>query len=240
MRRDHRPYWLKNAHLRLQKLYTRHFIKPQLDQLGRDYFFIKPWYVEIFGRPVKMGAFSNVIATADARVRLSVWTDDSETEGITIGDACLLCPGARISAACGISVGHNCMLASRCYLTDADWHGLYDRTRPIGNRRPVRLEDNVWVGDSAIICKGVTVGANSIVGAGAVVADDVPANCVAAGNPARIVKKLDPNREIKTRREWFAQPQALYRAFDTMDRRQLAGNSLLGWLRATALRNSDD
>jgi acetyltransferase-like isoleucine patch superfamily enzyme len=56
------------------------------------------------------------------------------------------------------------------------------------------LERGVWVGDSAIICKGVRIGENSIIGAGSVVRKDVPPNCVVIGNPARVVKKLDPAR----------------------------------------------
>jgi maltose O-acetyltransferase len=52
------------------------------------------------------------------------------------------------------------------------------------------IEDDVWIGANAIILKGVTIGARSIVGAGAVVSRDVPPDCVVAGNPARVVKEL--------------------------------------------------
>jgi acetyltransferase-like isoleucine patch superfamily enzyme len=58
------------------------------------------------------------------------------------------------------------------------------------------LERGAWIGDSAIVCKGVRVGENSIVGAGAVVTKDVPPNVIVAGNPARVVKKLDPKKII--------------------------------------------
>ncbi|EJE97972.1 sugar O-acetyltransferase [Liquorilactobacillus mali] len=59
--------------------------------------------------------------------------------------------------------------------------------------KPITLEDGVWVGGSAIILGGVTVGANSIIGAGSVVTHDIPANVVAVGNPAKILRpiKLD-------------------------------------------------
>lgn len=53
---------------------------------------------------------------------------------------------------------------------------------------PVVIEDNVWIGEFARICKGVTIGRNSIIGANSVVTKDVPANCIVAGNPARIIK----------------------------------------------------
>ncbi len=56
---------------------------------------------------------------------------------------------------------------------------------------PITIGDNVWLGGGAIVCPGVSIGANTVVGAGAVVTRDLPANVVAVGNPARVVKKLD-------------------------------------------------
>ena len=56
---------------------------------------------------------------------------------------------------------------------------------------PITIGDNVWLGGGVIVCPGVTIGENTVVGAGAVVTRDLPANVVAVGNPARIVKKLD-------------------------------------------------
>jgi maltose O-acetyltransferase len=52
----------------------------------------------------------------------------------------------------------------------------------------VVVGDNVWIGASAIVLKGVTIGENAVIGAGAVVASDVPANAVVAGNPAKLVR----------------------------------------------------
>ena len=89
-----------------------------------------------------------------------------------------------------IEIGDACMIAHGAYISDADWHGIYDRAEPVGNTKPIVFEDNVWIGDSAIICKGVTIGKNSIIGAGAVVTKDVPPNCIYAGNPAKLVKTL--------------------------------------------------
>jgi maltose O-acetyltransferase len=58
--------------------------------------------------------------------------------------------------------------------------------------RPITIGDNVWLGGGVVVCPGVTIGANTVVGAGAVVTRDLPANVVALGNPARVVKQLDP------------------------------------------------
>jgi acetyltransferase-like isoleucine patch superfamily enzyme len=115
---------------------------------------------------------------------------------IAIGDYVLIMNGVRISSASSIIIGDGCMLATNCYLTDSDWHDIYDRTSIPGGSAPIVLERGAWVGDSAIVCKGVRIGENSIIGAGAVVTRDVPPNVIAAGNPARVVKKLDPKKII--------------------------------------------
>lgn len=56
--------------------------------------------------------------------------------------------------------------------------------------RPITIGDNVWLGGGVIVCPGVTIGENTVVGAGAVVTKDLPANVVAVGNPARVIRKI--------------------------------------------------
>jgi len=58
--------------------------------------------------------------------------------------------------------------------------------------RPVVIGDNVWLGGGVIVCPGVTIGENTVVGAGAVVTRDLPADVVAVGNPARVIKAVEP------------------------------------------------
>ncbi len=53
---------------------------------------------------------------------------------------------------------------------------------------PITIGDNVWLGGGVIVCPGVTIGDNSVIGAGAVVTKDIPADVVAVGNPARVVR----------------------------------------------------
>jgi maltose O-acetyltransferase len=57
--------------------------------------------------------------------------------------------------------------------------------------KPIIIGDNAWIGSGAIVLPGVTIGENTVVGAGAVVTRDLPANVVAVGNPARVVRRLD-------------------------------------------------
>ncbi|MBU0653020.1 MAG: acyltransferase, partial [Proteobacteria bacterium] len=172
------------------------------------------------------------IATPDRKVRLTVWSALGEEGRIEIGNCCLICPGVRISAATEVVIGESCMLAQGAFVTDSDWHGVYDRSLPIGHTIPVHIGDNVWIGDGAIICKGVRIGENSIIGAGAVVVRDIPANAVAAGNPAAVVKYLDAGRPMRTRADWMADPGALAAQFEEIDRHFMKDNRWLVWLRS--------
>ncbi len=70
------------------------------------------------------------------------------------------------------------------YMTDELWTWKY------ADSKPIIIEDNVWIGKNVVIMKGVTIGKGSIVGLGAVVTHNVPEYCVVAGNPAKVVKKL--------------------------------------------------
>lgn len=101
--------------------------------------------------------------------------------------------GATICAAIEITIGDNVLIGANATIVDTDFHSLRANGRRYNNNeadiavKPVRIEDNVFVGAGAYILKGVTVGANSVVGAGAVVTSDVPENVIVAGNPARVV-----------------------------------------------------
>jgi acetyltransferase-like isoleucine patch superfamily enzyme len=239
LRRDHRPYYIKKAHQKIQEFYVNHFLRPQLESLGEGFTFMRPWQVEIFGAPIELGDYVNVVASSDKMVRLAIWSEQPDQGRIKIGNYCLICPGVRIGSAHEIVVGDNCMIASNAYVTDSDWHDIYNRIS-IGKTAPVHIENNVWIGDSAIVCKGVTIGENSIVGAGAVVVDNIPANCVAAGNPARIVKQLDAAESFTTRAQFFSEPDKLFRGFDQTDKALLSQNSLLHWLRYLLFPSRED
>lgn len=239
MRKDHRPYYLKKLHTQIQALYVKHFIKPQLSTLGAGFTFMKPWHVKIFGAPIHIGKCATLIASSDNKIRLSVWSDSAAKGSIRMGNYCMVCPGVRIGSAERINIGDNCMIASNAYIADSDWHDLYNRIA-MGKTAPVDIADNVWVGESAIIGKGVSIGENSIVGAGAVVVSDIPSDCISAGNPARIVKRLDPDKQMMTRAHFFKNPQKLFHDFDRFDRDFLGKNSLLRWVRHLLFPGKND
>lgn len=68
--------------------------------------------------------------------------------------------------------------------------GSFCRTRS----QPITIEDNVWIGGGAILLPGVVIGRNSVIGAGSVVTRSIPADCVAVGNPCRVIKRIDINK----------------------------------------------
>ena len=230
LRKDHRPYFLKRAFLKFQRFYTEHFLRPHFESLGKAPTILNPWYVEVFGSPIHIGDYVSIVATSDHRVRLSVWSDKQVSGQIRIGNCCLLCPGVRISSSSKISIGENCMLASGVYVTDSDWHDVYNRLA-LGKTEEVDIAANVWIGDSAIVCKGLSIGENSIIGAGAIVVHSIPANCIAAGNPAQVVRHLDPAEPFVTRTQMFSNTSNLFDEIDQLDRELLKENTLLSWLR---------
>ncbi|SBS64453.1 sugar O-acetyltransferase [Vibrio atlanticus] len=92
---------------------------------------------------------------------------------VTIGDNVLLGPNVQI-----LTAGH-----------PLDVKGRVEEGVEFGT--PINVGDNVWLSGGVIICPGVTIGENSVIGAGSVVTKDIPANVVAVGNPCKVLKSID-------------------------------------------------
>lgn len=90
---------------------------------------------------------------------------------------------APITIGDDVQIGTNVQLLTPTHPVDAEL-----RRAKWEAARPIVIGDNVWLGSGAIVLAGVTIGANTVVGAGAVVTRDLPANVVAVGNPARVVR----------------------------------------------------
>jgi acetyltransferase-like isoleucine patch superfamily enzyme len=232
MRHDHRPYPFKRLQGAVEKFWTDHFIAPQLESMGAGGMIMKPWYLKVYGAGISFGEAVHVITARDRTVRLTTWAHDDGAGKIEVMDYALLCPGVRIDSATSVTVGKSTMLAAGAYITDADWHGIYDRPRPIGKTAAVRLSENVWIGDGATVCKGVTIGANTIVGAGAVVTKSLPANVIAAGNPAVVVRELNPQEALRRRQDLLQDHENLNRDIDLLERTLRKDNGWLNWLRS--------
>ncbi len=101
-----------------------------------------------------------------------------------------------ISSRESITIGNNTLIGANCRIFDHDFHNLdyLVRRKNSGNIKsePVLIEDDVFVGTNSIILKGVRIGARTIIGAGSVVSIKIiPPDSLVAGNPARIIKKLN-------------------------------------------------
>lgn len=143
----------------------------------------------------------------DAKVVLGRWSwlgDGCKIrahEGVVeIGAKSVLGQECTISAYQHVSIGRECIIADRVMLIDFD-HGMVEVERPIRlqgiYKRDVRVGHNVWIGYGACLLRGVTVGDNSVIGTSAVVTKDLPANAVAAGVPARVIRMREAPRRMR-------------------------------------------
>jgi len=233
VRKDHRPRSVKNLFAALNRFYAERFLHPNFDYIGRGSRIINPRYVEISGPRIKLREDIHMMATRDSHIRFQVLSNSAQMGEIEIGKYSIILPGTRIVSRNSIRIGKNCMVAMRGTIMDADLPNSYDRTDRYAHipSAPIRIEDNVWIGDSALICKGVRIGRNSIIGTRAVVVDDIPANVVAAGNPAVVVKELDPSQHFSSREDLFTGPISYADMEEDYDRQVLAGNTIFRWLR---------
>ena len=154
MRRDLRPFWVKRLYLRIRALWIWWFLAPRCEALGPHATIMSPWFVIISGPNIRIGHSFTAIGEMHHPVQIGVWGRNFGEGRVEIGDACLMSPGARISASDEIVLGNGCMMAHGSYITDSDWHGLYDRVNRDETAKPVRLGDNVWLGDRSTVLKG--------------------------------------------------------------------------------------
>ena len=96
------------------------------------------------------------------------------------------------SEGAGIRVGADGLFGAHVEIFDSNFHDLHPARRHGGTPRmaPVEIGDNVFMGMSVKVLKGVTIGADSVIGAGSVVTSSIPAGVIAAGNPARVIREL--------------------------------------------------
>jgi maltose O-acetyltransferase len=114
---------------------------------------------------------------------------------LSIGSNSSISSFTTIYSTFDVSIGNNCLISSNCGISSYNHtpHSLCrpkDKKEDIKFSRPVIIGNNVWIAMNCCILPGVTIGDNSIIGAGSVVTKDVPANQIWVGNPARFIKNL--------------------------------------------------
>ncbi len=134
-----------------------------LGQADQDTFINQPFYCD-YGKHIRVGK------RFFANFGLTILDETY----VTIGDDCFIGPGVHIYTAC-----HSTNPIERH--TRREW------------AKPVTIGNNVWIGGNVTILPGVHIGDNSTIGAGSVVTKDVPANAIVGGNPAKLIKTINPN-----------------------------------------------
>ena len=184
MIKDRRPYYIRNLIENYYKFWTYYFIKPQFRSVGKNLDINKPWNLDIYGDDIFVGDNVHFRTSKNIITQICSWNRNNTNARILIGDNVLISPGVRILAAEEITIGNNVMLASNVYISDSDWHNVYDRIKTPGKSKKIIIKENAWIGEGSKISKGVIIGENSIIGLGSIVTTDVPDNKIYAGNPA--------------------------------------------------------
>ncbi len=108
--------------------------------------------------------------------------------GITLGRNVFINSGCRFQDQGGITIGDGCLIGHNAVLATLN-HDLDHHRRADLHPAPIVLENNVWLGANVTVLPGITIGENAVIGAASVVTRDIPANSVAVGSPARVVKR---------------------------------------------------
>jgi maltose O-acetyltransferase len=150
-------------------------------------------WVRLRGRPVITNRGRLVIGER-AQLYSTVATLElvTEEEGtLEIGARTLVNFGTSIVATKSVRIGDNCQIGTHTLILDNDYHRIEpERRLERPPSKPVVIENNVWIGARVIVLPGVTIGADSAIGAGSVVTADIPPRTLAAGIPARPIRQL--------------------------------------------------
>ena len=157
-------------------------------------------------RPMRVGRWTEVrgrprITATDAEAGdgFRIWSEERTTYllgggRLRIGDNVFLNSGARIDCFDQVTIGNDVLIGHESWITDTDSHSVGGA--PL-RKAPVTIHDGCWIAARVTILPGVTVGRHTVVAANSVVVRDLPSDCVAAGNPARVVRSLVPRPQAK-------------------------------------------
>jgi acetyltransferase-like isoleucine patch superfamily enzyme len=135
---------------------------------------------------------------AGALLEPNVWITAPDGARVRIGAGTFLNQGVMVAARQLVEIGDHCMLANGCFVSDAS-HRYDDPDTPVPwqgfqSKGPTRIGDNCWLGANVVVTSGVTIGARCVIGANSVVTTDIEPRSVAAGAPARIIRRIEYGR----------------------------------------------
>jgi acetyltransferase-like isoleucine patch superfamily enzyme len=124
-----------------------------------------------------------------------VWITAPGDARVRIGAGSFLNLGVMVASQQLVEIGESCMLANGCFVSDAN-HRHDDPDKPITwqgfeTKGPTRIGDNCWLGANVVVTSGVTIGERCVVGANSVVTHDIEPFSIAAGLPARVIKRVE-------------------------------------------------
>jgi acetyltransferase-like isoleucine patch superfamily enzyme len=128
-----------------------------------------------------------------------VWLTIPGDARVRIGEGCFLNLGVMVAAHELVEIGDHCMFANGCFVTDAN-HRFDDLEKPITwqgftTKGPTRIGDNVWCGANVVVTSGITIGRRCVIGANSVVTESIPEFSIAAGAPAKVLRRFGPAAE---------------------------------------------
>lgn len=116
---------------------------------------------------------------------------------LVLGDRVFLNTGAVVSAQAAIEIGDDCLIGDFAALYDSNFHQIGEGAAV--TVKPVKLGRNVWLGRAVIVLPGAVIGDHSVIGAGSVVAREIPPGVLAAGNPVRVIREIPHSPAFKRR-----------------------------------------
>ncbi|HEY1689264.1 MAG TPA: acyltransferase [Solirubrobacteraceae bacterium] len=124
-----------------------------------------------------------------------VWLTAPGSARISIGEGVFLNLGVMIAAMELVEIGDHCMLANGCFISDAN-HRYDDPEKPVPwqgftSKGPTRIGENCWLGANVVVASGVSIGRRCVIGANSVVTSDLEPFTIAAGAPARPLRKIE-------------------------------------------------
>jgi acetyltransferase-like isoleucine patch superfamily enzyme len=146
------------------------------------------------GSHVKITTQKNGKIICKGKIRLDSFTELEAQGRITLGNHFVINPYSRVVAYQQIDIGENVVIARFVSILDHD-HSFKNENGNFEfkgyNMAPIKIGNNVWIGDKVSILKGVTIGDNVIIAANAVVTKDIPSNVIAGGIPAKVLKGIN-------------------------------------------------